>query len=242
MCGRYSQTRELAEVVDRFGLKQPPFSARPSYNIAPGTMTPVICAAGLRLMKWGFVPAWSAGGLGGGQMPLFSAGNTLERKFSDETAPDTAAAQAREGFINARAEGIASRPAFRAAFYRTRCIIPADGFYEWHSSAGVKSPHRFTLRDGGLFGMAGVYEEKSATFAIITTAASALVRAVHHRMPVMLERRHEAIWLDPKFRDSETLLPLLRAYDSSLMSACRVSDVVNNPANDSPDCVRPLEA
>jgi len=237
MCGRYSQSLDLAEVVKRFGIKQAPFSAKPSWNIAPGTQAPVVCAVGLRQMKWGFIPAWSAGAAGpGGSLPLFSAGNTLEKKFSEETAPQTAAPQEREGFINARAEGIASRPAFRAAFYRSRCLIPADGFYEWQSSAGAKVPYRFELKDKSLFGMAGVYEEKSNTFAIITTAASALVRTVHHRMPVILERRHEALWLDPKFRDSETLLPLLRAYDSAQMHGYRVSDVVNDPKNDSPDC------
>ena len=242
MCGRYSQTLDLAEVVKRFGLKQAPFSAKPSYNIAPGSQVPVVCAGGLKLFKWGFVPAWSSGGFGGGpSMPLFSAGNTLERKFSEETAPDTAEPQQREGFINARAEGIASRPAFRSAFYRSRCLIPADGFYEWQASAGVKAPYRFEMRDKSLFGMAGIYEEKSCTFSIITTAASALVRTVHHRMPVILEPRHEALWLDPKFRDSETLLPLLRAYDSSKMHVYRVSDVVNDPKNDSPDCLKPPE-
>lgn len=242
MCGRYSQTLDLAEVVKRFGLKQSPFACKPSYNIPPGTQAPVVCAGGLKLMKWGFVPAWSSGGFGGGaSLPLFSAGNTLEQKFSEETTPDTAAPQEREGFINARAEGIASRPAFRSAFYRTRCIIPADGFYEWQSSAGVKAPYRFEMRDKGLFGMAGIYEEKSSTFAIITTAASALVRTVHHRMPVILERSSEALWLDPKFRDSETLLPLLRAYDSAKMHVYRVSDVVNDPKHDSPDCLKPLD-
>ena len=231
---------ELAEAVKRFGVKPPPFNCKPGYNIAPGTGAPVVCAGGLKLMKWGFIPAWSSGPGVGSSMPLFSAGNTLEKKFSGETTPGTAAPQEREGFINARAEGIASRPAFRSAFYRTRCIIPADGFYEWQSSAGVKIPYRFVMRDKSLFGMAGVYEEKTGTFAIITTAAGALVRAVHHRMPVTLERRHEALWLDHRFRDSETLLPLLRAYDSSLMHVYRVSDIVNDPKNDSPDCVQPL--
>lgn len=243
MCGRFSQTLDLAEVVKRFGLKQAPFNAKPSYNIAPGTQVPVACAAGLRLMKWGFIPAWSSGSSGlGSSLPLFSAGNTLERKFSEETAPDTAVTQPREGFINARAEGIASRPAFRTAFYRNRCLVPADGFYEWQSSAGAKTPYRFEMKDKGLFGMAGVFEEKRGTFAIITTAASALVRTVHHRMPVILERRHEALWLDPKFRDSETLLPLLRAYDSAQMHGYRLSDVVNDPKNDWPDCLRPAGA
>lgn len=238
MCGRYSQSFDLAEVVKRFGIKQAPFSARPSYNIPPGSQVPVVCAAGLRQMKWGFIPAWATGA-SGSSLPLFSAGNTLERKYSDETTPDTAAAPEREGFINARAEGIASRPAFRSAFYRTRCIIPADGFYEWQTSGGVKIPYRLELRDKGLFGMAGVYEEKTNTFAIITAAASALVRVVHHRMPVMLEPRHEALWLDPRMRDSETLLPLLRAYDSAKMHVYRLSDIINDPVNDSPDCIKP---
>ncbi|OGR44560.1 MAG: hypothetical protein A2X35_00420 [Elusimicrobia bacterium GWA2_61_42] len=241
MCGRYSQTLELAEAVKRFGVKPPPFNCKPSYNIAPGAQAPVVCHGGLKLMKWGFIPAWSYGAAGpGASTPLFSAGNTLEQKFSEETRPVPAAPQEREGFINARAEGIASRPAFRAAFYRTRCLIPADGFYEWQSSAGTKVPYRFELRDKALFGMAGVYEEKTGTYAIITAAASALVRTVHNRMPVILEKRHEALWLDPKFKDSETLLPLLRAYDSALMHGYRVSDVVNDPAHDSPDCLKPF--
>ena len=242
MCGRYSQTMELAELVKRFSVKPPPFNCKPGYNISPGAAAPVVCAGGLKQMKWGFIPAWSSGAGPGSSTPLFSAGNSLEKKFSEETTPETAAPQEREGFINARAEGIASRPAFRSAFYRNRCIIPADGFYEWQSSAGVKTPYRFAMRDKSLFGLAGVFEEKTGTFAIITAAASALVRTVHHRMPVILERRHEALWLDPKFRDSETLLPLLRAYDSSLMHVYRVSDIVNDPKNDSPACIEPLQA
>lgn len=241
MCGRYSQTLDVAEVIKRFGIKPPPFSYKPSYNIAPGGQTPVISAAGLREMRWGFIPAWASGGQNPSSMPLFSSGSILERKYSEETSTKKAPLPEREGFINARAEGIASRPAFRTAFYRTRCIIPADGFYEWHTAAGERIPYRFELRDKGLFGMAGVYEEKSGSFAIITAAASALVRTVHHRMPVILEPRHEALWLDPKFRDSETLLPLLRAYDSARMHVYRVSTVVNDPHNDSPDCLKPIE-
>jgi len=231
MCGRYSQTLDLAEVVKRFGIKPPPFSWRPSYNIAPSAKAPVICQGGLRLLRWGFIPAWS--------MPPAQPALPLQQGGAPLAA---APVQEREGFINARAEGIASRPAFRSSFYRTRCIIPADGFYEWQSSAGSRSPYRFMMRDKGLFGMAGVYEEKSGTFAVITAAANALMRPVHHRMPVILERRHEALWLDPKMKDSETLLPLLRAYDSAQMHAYRVSDVVNDPSHDAPDCLRPLEA
>ncbi|HNW44384.1 MAG TPA: SOS response-associated peptidase [Elusimicrobiales bacterium] len=240
MCGRYSQTLDLAEVVKRFSAKQPSFNCKPCYNIAPGAVRPVVCAGGLKLLKWGFLPGWA--GAGPAHIALPQEGNSLERKFSSETLVPEADAQAREGLINARAEGIASRPAFRTALYKTRCLVAADGFYEWQHSAGVKTPYRFELRDKGLFAMAGVYEEKTGTYAIITAAANALVRTVHHRMPVILERRHEALWLDPKMKDSEVLLPLLRGYDSSLMHGYRVSDLVNDPKNDSPDCLKPLQS
>ncbi|MDO8804151.1 MAG: SOS response-associated peptidase [Elusimicrobiota bacterium] len=243
MCGRYSQTMDLAVAVKRFGVKPPPFNCRPCYNITPGARAPVVCAGGLKLLKWGFLPAWSSGAAGSGvATPIFSSSNTLERKFSEETIPvSEAVPQEREGFINARAEGIASRPAFRSAFYRTRCLVPADGFYEWQSSGGHKIPYRFEMRSKGLFSMAGVYEEKTGTYAIITAVANALVRPVHNRMPVIMEQRNEALWLDPKFRDMETLLPLLRAYDSAQMHGYRVSDAVNDLKNDSPDCLKPHE-
>ena len=240
MCGRYSQTLDLAEVVKRFGAKQASFNSKPSYNIAPGSQRPVICHGGLKLLKWGFIPAWAGPPQGAVQLP--QAGNTLELKFSDASAAEQVSTPEREGFINARAEGIASRPAFRSAFYRARCLVPADGFFEWAASAGVKTPYRFELRDKGLFGMAGVYEEKSGTFAVITTVANALVRQAHHRMPVIIEPRHEALWLDPRMKDSETLLPLLRPYDSALMHGYRVTDLVNDPRNDGPDCLKPAVA
>lgn len=238
MCGRYSQTQPLAEVVKRFSVKQPPFNSKPSYNIAPGAMRPVVCAGGLRLLKWGFVPAWA--GLPAGPVLLPAEGNSLERKFSSGTGSEAVKTPEREGFINARAEGIASRPAFRSAFYRNRCLVAADGFYEWSASAGVKLPYRIEMRDKSLFAMAGIYDEKSGTYAIITTTANALMRQVHNRMPVILEKRHETLWLDPRMKDSETLLPLLRAYDSALMHAYRVSDLVNDPARDTADCIKPL--
>ncbi len=238
MCGRYSQTRSLAEIVQRFSVKPPPFNSKLSYNIFPGALRPVVCADGLKLLKWGFLPGWVAGG--GAHISLPSGGNSMERKFSTETSVPEADAQAREGFINARAEGIASRPAFRTALYRNRCLVPADGFYEWQHSAGAKTPYRFEMRDKSLFAMAGVYEEKNGTYAIITAVANALVRSVHHRMPVILERRHEALWLDPKMKDSEVLLPLLRCCDSALIHGYRVSDLINDPVNDSAACLEPL--
>lgn len=155
--------------------------------------------------------------------------------------PGWAGAEIKEGFINARAEGIASRPTFRTAFYKSRCLVPADGFYEWAHTAGEKVPYRFELTDKSLFAMAGVYDEATGTYAVITCAANALIRQVHHRMPVILDRRAEKLWLDMRSSNTEELLPVLRAFDSSLMSAYKVSALVNSPDNDSPDCGKPLE-
>jgi putative SOS response-associated peptidase YedK len=226
MCGRYTQTQPLAELVKRFATRQAPFNCKPSYNIAPGTRQPVISHEGARLMTWGYVPAWTQAPPPG----LFPPG-------AADPAPEI-----REGLINARAEGITARPSFRSALYKTRCLVPADGYYEWQQSAGARQPWRFELRDKSLFALAGLYDEKTATFAIITCAAGALGRQVHNRMPVILEPRHEPLWLDPRMRDSETLLPLLRAYDSAKLHAYRVSDLVNDPGNDSPACLAPLPA
>jgi putative SOS response-associated peptidase YedK len=146
----------------------------------------------------------------------------------------------KEGFINARAEGIASRPTFRAAFYKSRCLVPADGFYEWAHTAGEKVPYRFELRDKGLFGIAGVYDETTGTYAVVTAPANALIKTVHHRMPVILDPKYEQMWLDMRSSDTEDLLPILRPYDSALMHGYKVSAFINSPENNSPECMKPL--
>lgn len=210
MCERYSQTFEAGELVKRFGAKPPSVPVRPSYNIAAGHSAPIITGGVIKVMKWGFIPGWSGGGI-------------------------------KEGLINARAEGLASRTTFRTAFYRSRCIVPADGYYEWAHTAGEKVPYRFELRDKSLFPMAGVYDEATGTYAVVTCAANALVKTVHHRMPVILDRVREKLWLDMRASDTEELLPILRAYDSALMRGYKVSSIVNSPENNSPDCMKQLE-
>lgn len=147
----------------------------------------------------------------------------------------------KEGFINARAEGLASRPTFRTAFYKSRCIVPADGFYEWAHTAGEKVPYRFEMRDKSLFAMAGVYDEATGTYAVVTCAANAFMKPVHHRMPVILDKAREKLWLDMRASNTEELLPFLRAYDSALMHGYKVSALVNSPENNSPECLKPLE-
>ncbi|HBB66640.1 MAG: hypothetical protein A2X28_10915 [Elusimicrobia bacterium GWA2_56_46] len=151
--------------------------------------------------------------------------------------PGWAGSGGREGFINARAEGIASRPTFKNAFYNKRCVVPADGFYEWAHTAGEKVPYRFELRDKGLFAMAGVYDEATGTYAVVTCLANALVKTVHHRMPVILDGEREKLWLDLRSSNTEELLPILRAFDSALMHGYKVSAVVNSPENNSPECL-----
>lgn len=155
--------------------------------------------------------------------------------------PGWAGGEIKEGFLSARAEGIASRPAFRAAFYKNRCIVPADGFYEWAHTAGEKVPYRFEFRDKSLFGMAGVYDEGTGTYAVVTCLSNALVRSVQHRMPVILDKQREKLWLDMRASDTEELLPILRACDSGLLHGYKVSALVNSPENDSPDCIKPLQ-
>lgn len=213
MCVRFSRAETLNKIAEKFEAKQPSFNCKPSYNVSPSQMCPVICSDGFKLLQWGFISAWSAAHI-----------ETTEKEV---------------GFINARAEGIASRPMFRNAFYRMRCIIPVDGFYEWETSAGRKTPYRIERHDKELFGMAGVYEVKTNTFAVITTVANALIRRIHNRMPVILEKKDYSVWLDPKFKNSELLLPLLRAYDSSLLHVYKISDYINDIQNDSIDCIKP---
>jgi putative SOS response-associated peptidase YedK len=119
--------------------------------------------------------------------------------------------------------------------------VPADGFYEWAHTAGEKVPYRFELRDKGLFAMAGVYDETTGTYAILTCLANALIKTVQHRMPVILDKAGEKLWPDMRASNTEELLPILRAYDSSLMHGYKVSALVNSPENNSPDCLKPLQ-
>ncbi len=156
--------------------------------------------------------------------------------------PGWAGGEIKEGFLNARAEGIASRPAFRAAFYKNRCIVPADGFYEWAHTAGEKVPYRFEFRDKSLFAMAGVYDAGTCTYAVVTCLSNALVRSVQHRMPVILDKQREKLWLDMRTSNTEELLPILRACDSGLLRGYKVSALVNSPENNSPDCLKPLQS
>ena len=148
--------------------------------------------------------------------------------------------------INARAETVAEKPSFRSAFKRRRCLIVADGFYEWQKAGdGAKQPYHFRMKDSSSFAFAGLWEtwdaygEQIRSCTIVTTDANDLMREIHHRMPVILPAENYAAWLDPGFGGKEALLDLLRPYPSEEMEAYPVSRRVNRPANNEPSVVEP---
>jgi putative SOS response-associated peptidase YedK len=216
MCGRFSLDALPDTLASHFDLPEVP-ALKPRYNIAPSQDIAVIRqgARGRECVQlhWGLVPAWS---------------REPKTKFST---------------INARAESVADKPAFRDAFRRRRCLIPATGFYEWKQAGSIKIPHHIRMKDGGLFALAGLWErwEKQdrilESCTIIVTAANRLMAPIHDRMPVILDSHQYSDWLDPDNTDRNALLAMLIPYASGPMETWPVSRLVNNPANDAPDCL-----
>ena len=195
----------------------------PRYNVAPSQIVPVIrrpqSGDGLRELagcKWGLIPYWA-------KDPKI--GNNL---------------------INAKAETLAEKPSFKHAFTKRRCLIPADGFFEWRKRGKEPSqPIYVRRRDGGLFAFAGLWEawktpegEIVETCTIITTEPNEFISKIHHRMAVILKPDDEAAWIDPKSK-SDDLTQLLRPYESDDLEAFPVSRAVNSPAHDGPECIEP---
>jgi len=190
---------------------------RPRYNAAPGQNLPVIRNTSpdkIHLMRWGLIPAWA--------------------KSSNHEYH----------LINARAETISEKNVFRSAFRGRRCLVLADGFYEWSKSQGRKTPYRITLRTETPFAFAGIWsiwtdqtETNVHSFSIITTEANSLVAEIHQRMPVILFPEDEKNWLTLPPEDG---LKLLTPYPTELMQAYPVSSRVNSPKNDSPDIIKPV--
>jgi putative SOS response-associated peptidase YedK len=215
MCGRFTLTSTPEQLARRFGLDAPP-SVAPRYNIAPGQDVLAVRAGaegdrGASLLRWGLVPAWSdpASGAAGG--PL----------------------------INARSETAATRPAFRDAFRARRCIVPANGFYEWANRGDFRQPYWIAPADGGLWGIAGLWERwidssgaRLETCALLTTAANAQIAELHDRMPAILAPDAYAAWLDPA-QEGAALAELLAPYPSALAArpvGTRVNCVDNDDA------------
>lgn len=222
MCGRFTLITPAETLVEQFQLFEAP-TLSPRYNIAPTQpvaavrQSPGNGGRELVLLRWGLVPSWAKDPGIGARM------------------------------INARSETVAQKPAFRAAFRRRRCLVLADGFYEWQRLERGKQPFYVRLHDGRPFAFAGLWEHWEGpdetmldSCTVLTTEPNDLLRPVHNRMPVILEPKYYDLWLDPGVQEAELLQPLLRLYPSEGMLAYPVSTWVNSPGNDGPQCIEPL--
>ena len=221
MCGRFTLTADQDSFEDRFSFTGFDLGWVPSYNIAPTQEVLTVTNDGAEnraeLMRWGLVPSWAKDPKIGNRM------------------------------INARAETLAEKPSFRTAFRRRRCLIVADGFYEWKREGKKKMPMLITAGSDRLFAFAGLWETWKQpddswllTCAIITTSANDFMTSIHDRMPVILPRESEDLWLDSDEQDSAMLSELLLPYDSNQMEAYEVSTLVNSPRNNSPELIAPV--
>ncbi|MGH7786043.1 MAG: SOS response-associated peptidase [Candidatus Binatia bacterium] len=220
MCGRFTLTAAPARLQRRFGLAAAPGDVPPRYNIAPSQPVLVIANRTQRLLRparWGLIPHWAKDATIGHRM------------------------------INARAESLTERAAFRDALARQRCLIPADGFYEWQRlDARRRQPFCVRPRDGEPLALAGLWDvwlapdgERVASCTIITTAANAALAAIHDRMPVLLAPQSYDAWLAPEPCDPAALAELLVPCPPQWLDAYPVSTLVNSPANEDPACVVP---
>jgi putative SOS response-associated peptidase YedK len=218
MCGRFFILANPPELADLFQLAGVPDVA-PRYNVAPTHAVPVVRQGDqgreLVSLRWGLVAPWAK---------------------DMKIAP-----------INARSETAAEKPTFRHAMKKRRCLIPGSGFYEWQAKGTKhKQPFCFRLNDDKPFAFAGLWERWHGpegdveSCCILTTDANDLVRPVHDRMPVILDRRHFEQWLDPDEQDAEALTPMLRPYPAESMRAYPVGPLVNRPRNDDARCLEPL--
>jgi putative SOS response-associated peptidase YedK len=222
MCGRFTLTVDPADLQDAFPQFTFPEKYAPRYNISPSQPILAIPNDGKSsadFFIWGLIPSWA-------KDPSISS-----------------------KLINARSETLAEKPSFRGGFKYHRCLILADGFYEWKSQPGTKTkvPHFIRLKSGKPFAFAGLWDTwqspdggsvRSAT--IITTTPNSLMAPIHTRMPVILPSDAYAQWLDPAARTAESLQHLLAPYSADEMTAHSVSTLVNSPANDRAECVVPV--
>lgn len=218
MCGRFTLTSSGEELARRFELTSAP-QLRPRYNIAPSQEVAVVRepVAGRRLLephRWGLIPSWA-------KDPAI--GNRL---------------------INARCETAAQKPSFRSAMRSRRCVVPADGFFEWSGQGPERRPHWIHMREGGPFGIAGLWEswrgeggEVIESCVLLTCAANGTIRDVHHRMPVILDPSDYGRWLDSDQRDTASLEDLLAPCPDDWLDVIPVGRHVNNPRNDDPACL-----
>ncbi|HEY6302802.1 MAG TPA: SOS response-associated peptidase [Terriglobales bacterium] len=226
MCGRYRLSKRKQLLEEQFNAV-PDFDDvefKPRYNIAPTQSVPVIRQSPkepirqLSMMQWGLIPSWSRDATGAAKR------------------------------INARSETVATTPAFRDAFKSRRCLLPADGFYEWSRTGKTKQPYCFEVNDGELFALAGLWERWKSpdgtwirTCSILTTTANAVTSPIHDRMPVILDSSDDDLWLDPGMQDIAAASDMLEPYDAWQMRSYPVSSWINNALNDDEECARRVE-
>ena len=222
MCGRYTLIN-LADFVDVFPWIRPLAQEYPPrFNVAPSQLAPVVAnrpEPQLELFKWGLVPSWAKDAAIGNRM------------------------------INARAETLMEKPSFRTALKRRRCLVPADGFYEWklNPDGKTRTPMRMRLKTGKSFAFAGLWEHwhspdgsELLTYTIVTAEPNELVRDIHNRMPVVLTGEAAREWITPGEADPAKMHGILKTFPAEQMRADAVSKNVNNPANDSPACIESM--
>jgi putative SOS response-associated peptidase YedK len=217
MCARFTLFTPSDRIARAFNLAQVPV-LQPQYNVAPSQLVAVVGS--------------KASGAGRG-LAMFRWG----------FVPHWAAAPNGPRPVNAKVETVAEKPTFRDNFRQRRCLIPADGFYEWETTSGGKKPLFYRLKSGEPMALAGIWDcwpgptEKLFTCAIITAPASSIVEPIHDRMPAILPPETWDIWLDPNHSEPAKLLPLLQPFPAELMEVVPASPVVNNSKHDAPDCV-----
>ena len=221
MCGRFTIAITVG-FYDRFSVEERSLPLQVRYNVAPSQDAPVIVRQDSNqalLMRWGLIPSWAK-----------------DAKISYR-------------MINARADTLAVKPAFRIPLQKSRCLVPATGFYEWKETGGKKAPYYIRRKDSALFAFAGLYDtwkspegREVISFTIITTEPNGLIRSLHDRMPAILRREDETLWLQEGKMGSDELERILSPYPVEDLIAYPVSLAVNNPGNDSEDLICPLES
>lgn len=222
MCGRFVFYSDPQFMREQYGFDEGPIEFRPRYNIAPTQQIVTVTNDGTRraqLMRWGLVPFWAKD---------LKIGNRM---------------------INAVGETLATKPAFRAAFKKRRCLILADGFFEWRTDGKNKIQNYIFLKSRKPFAFAGLWEtwkspegETVKSCTIVTTSPNEFITPIHNRMPVILSEETEVLWLYPMTEDARVLTPLLIPSPSELMDSYLVSSYVNSPRNEGPECITPATA
>jgi putative SOS response-associated peptidase YedK len=221
MCGRYvlNAPEDLSE---RFQLRQLTINLPKTYNAAPSQMLPIIREddgeRAAELMQWGLIPRWRKPG------------------EKDNFAP-----------INARSETILEKPMFKNLIGKRRCLVPANGFYEWQKRNGAKQPYFIGVKDDPTFAFAGLYDfhkdeadEWQGSYTILTTSANKLMEEIHDRMPVILRKEDEEEWLSPEVTDPVEIMHFLQPFPAKDMEAYEISTAVNNVRNDGEELIKPL--